>query len=150
MSHQLPEVKYVYQNGSTLDSLRWKHYIPRDGDIVISTAPKSGTTWMQNIVMHLIFQDLKFRHVFDVFPWVENSRAPIDEVIAKLDAQTHRRSIKSHMPLDGLIYHTNVKYIVVSRDARDTFMSMWNHYKNSFEMKTKPACPDTIHEFWHW
>src|SRR5262249_25037093 len=38
--------------------------------------------------------------------------------------------IKTHLPLDGLPYFAGMKYIVVGRDARDVFMSLWNHYSN--------------------
>jgi hypothetical protein len=40
----------------TCDSRRWSGYKPREGDVVIATAPKVGTTWMQQIVNLLIFQ----------------------------------------------------------------------------------------------
>ena len=150
MTNELPQVRHIYQNNSTLDSTRWEHYEPLPGDIVVATPPKSGTTWVQNIVMHLIFQDLEFRKVFHVFPWLENPSRPIQEVLDQLDAQQHRRSLKSHLPLDGIVYHPQVKYIIVNRDARDVFMSMWNHYRNTLDIKTKPQCPDDIREFWGW
>jgi Sulfotransferase domain len=38
------------------DSLRWNGFVFRDDDIVISTPPKCGTTWMQMICALLIFQ----------------------------------------------------------------------------------------------
>ena len=38
------------------DSGRWSGFPFRDGDIVISTRSKSGTTWMQMICALLIFQ----------------------------------------------------------------------------------------------
>jgi aryl sulfotransferase len=38
--------------------------------------------------------------------------------------------VKSHLPFDGLPYYPNVKYVIVARDARDVFMSFWNHYQN--------------------
>ena len=34
----------------------WSGYTPRASDIVISTYPKCGTTWMQRIVGALVFQ----------------------------------------------------------------------------------------------
>ena len=48
--------------------------------------------------------------------------------MARLEAQAHRRFIKSHLPLDALPYFPQVRYIVVVRDPRDVFMSFWNHY----------------------
>ena len=38
------------------DSARWEEFRFRDGDIVISTRSKSGTTWMQMICALLVFQ----------------------------------------------------------------------------------------------
>ena len=43
-----------YRNWVT-DSRRWSCYTPRASDIVISTYPKCGTTWMQRIVGALVF-----------------------------------------------------------------------------------------------
>ena len=39
-----------------MDSIRWQRFSARAGDIIISTPPKSGTTWMQMICALLIFQ----------------------------------------------------------------------------------------------
>jgi hypothetical protein len=41
----------------TQDSRYWDVYRPRPSDIVIATPPKCGTTWMQQIVCSLVFQD---------------------------------------------------------------------------------------------
>ena len=43
----------------------------------------------------------------------------LDDVVADLDAQTHRRFIKTHTPLDGLPHDPRVTYIGVGRDPRD-------------------------------
>jgi aryl sulfotransferase len=65
------------------------------------------------------------------------------------------------LPLDGLRFFPEVKYIVVGRDARDVFMSLWNHY-NIYSADTYrhvndtsnrvgaafPECPQDIHIFW--
>jgi aryl sulfotransferase len=52
---------------------------------------------------------------------------PIDEILARLAAQRHRRFIKTHTPADGIPLFTQAKYIFVARDGRDAFMSMCNH-----------------------
>lgn len=161
MSLRLPKVTHIYQN-HTLDTTRWESYIPRDDDIVIATPYKSGTTWMQMIVLHLIFQDLQTRPVMDIAPWLDSRFRPLDEVIQHLEQQEHRRCIKSHLPLDGLPYHSQIRYIFVGRDARDVFMSLWNHHSNfTKELHTFintlpgrkghpfPRCPEDIGDFWH-
>ena len=61
-------------------------------------------------------------------PWLDLRMAPLEEVRAKLDAQTHRRCIKTHLPLDGVPFFDEIKYVVVGRDGRDVFMSLVNHY----------------------
>lgn len=157
MYTQLPQRQHIYQNHH-LDSTRWDAYLPRDDDIVIATPYKSGTTWMQNIIMHLIFQDLQIRQAWEYSPWLDMRLAPLSEIIDKLEAQKHRRFIKTHLPLDGLPYHSEPKYIVVGRDGRDVFMSLWNHYRNFtpefFEEMNNgdyvplAECPDDIHELW--
>lgn len=116
-----------YRNWAA-DSRRWSHYRPRSGDIVIATYPKSGTTWMQRIVSLLVFQTTEPRSLSEISPWLDQRFvAPVEEVIAHIDAQEHRRCVKSHLPLDGLPFYDEVKYIHVGRDGRDAAFSFHNH-----------------------
>ncbi len=48
-------------------------------------------------------------------------------MLAQLDAQTHRRFIKTHTPLDGVPEWSDVTYVTVGRDPRDVFVS-WEHH----------------------
>jgi aryl sulfotransferase len=50
-----PTVKHIYPN-YILDSTHWHGFQVRDGDIVIATSYKTGTTWMQGICAALVFQ----------------------------------------------------------------------------------------------
>lgn len=121
----------VYRN-IAMDSARWNKFRPRDGDIIICTPPKCGTTWMQMICAMLIFQKTVFeRPLSDYTPWLDMLIAPVDEVMALFEAQTHRRFIKTHTPFDGLPYYSNVTYICIGRDPRDVFMSMDNQVHNA-------------------
>lgn len=113
----------------TIDSRRWAGYRPRPGDVVIATPPKCGTTWTQQIVGSLVFQDATPRPIPAVSPWVEQRfRASAEETFALIDGQTHRRFLKSHLPIDGLPLYDEVKYIHVARDGRDALLSMHNHF----------------------
>lgn len=167
MTEQLPQVIHTYQNHA-LDSTRWQHYQPRPDDIIIATSYKSGTTWMQEIVRQLVFLGQQYTSERDnlalmkISPWLEQRLFPLDDVLNRLDAQQHRRFIKTHLALDGLPFFSTVKYIVVGRDARDVAMSMWNHYAGFVDgvfegMKLRfareedrlPPPPADIHAFWH-
>ena len=59
--------------------------------------------------------------------WLEVNRRPIEAVDADLEAQSHRRSVKTHVPFDGVPRFQHVKYIHVARDGRDVCMSYHNH-----------------------
>jgi aryl sulfotransferase len=160
MAASQPEVLHIYQN-HLLDSTRWAHFVPRDDDIVIATSYKSGTTWTQALVTHLVLGTASVPVLDEVSPWLEARFAPLDTVLQHLDAQNHRRFIKTHLALDGLPFHPRVKYLVVGRDARDVFMSLWNHHSsylpeflaaiNAVPGRVGPELPpasDGIHAFW--
>jgi aryl sulfotransferase len=118
----------------TTDSRRWAHYKPRSGDIVIATAPKCGTTWMQQIVALLVFQSAELREIHNISPWIDMRVPPLDAVMATIEAQTHRRFLKSHLPYDAMPVYDGVRYIHVARDGRDAFMSWHNHASNYSEL----------------
>jgi aryl sulfotransferase len=160
----------IYQN-AVLDSTRWQAFIPRDDDIVISTSYKSGTTWTQAIVRELIVHAMQQANITDPTQFPTDNASSLwpdcrfrdgspDELHATLEAQTHRRFLKTYLALDGLPIYAQVKYIVVARDPRDVFMSLWNHHRdltddfldliNNFPGRMgdpQPHCPADIHDF---
>ena len=110
------------------DSRHWDRYQPRDGDIVIGTAAKVGTTWTQQIVNLLVFQSAAPRSLNELSPWLDaRIFAPPEVVLPMLEAQTHRRFIKTHLPMDALPVYDQVRYIHTARDGRDACMSYMNH-----------------------
>ncbi|MGH7012195.1 MAG: sulfotransferase domain-containing protein, partial [Caulobacteraceae bacterium] len=46
---------------------------------------------------------------------------------ASLAAQGGRRCLKTHLPLDALVFSPRAKYLYVGRDARDVVWSAYNH-----------------------
>jgi aryl sulfotransferase len=113
------------------DSARWNDFAFRQGDIVISTPPKCGTTWTQMICALLIFQDTQLPQPLALLsPWLDMLTQPKADIFARLDAQQHRRFIKTHTPLDGLPLEDGVTYICVGRDPRDVCLSHMNHMAN--------------------
>lgn len=113
------------------DSGRWAGFPYRLGDIVISTRSKSGTTWVQMICALLIFQtpDLP-APLSQLSRWLDWLVTPRDELFAQLDAQHHRRFIKTHTPLDGVPLDPQVTYIVVGRHPLDMAVSLYHQGAN--------------------
>lgn len=110
-----------------MDSRLWDAYRPRPDDVVIATYPKCGTTWTQRIVSLLIFQSPEPK-LMALSPWIdERFLGSPEETQSRIEAQTHRRYLKSHLPFDALPHHAQVKYIHVARDGLDAMMSWHNH-----------------------
>lgn len=110
------------------DSRRWERFVSRPDDIVVTTPPKSGTTWTQGIVTALLWPEGNSpAPAFDLCPWLDARVTPIAEVLARLDATQHRRVIKTHSPADCTPIHTGCRYLAVYRDPRDAFVSWANH-----------------------
>jgi aryl sulfotransferase len=125
---QLQPVRYRSHDE---DSARWLDLVFRPGDIVISTRSKSGTTWMQMMCALLIFQDPELpAPLARLSPWVDWLVRPQEEMLARLDAQQHRRFMKTHTPLDGIPIDAHTTYIVVARHPLDMAVSLYHQGDN--------------------
>jgi aryl sulfotransferase len=113
------------------DSGRWADFPFREGDVVISTRSKSGTTWLQMICALLVFQtpDLP-ASLPELSPWLDWLPLSRDEVFSRLRAQEHRRFIKTHTPLDGIPLDPCATYIVAARHPLDTAVSLYHQSAN--------------------
>jgi aryl sulfotransferase len=79
--HAMPVRSRDYQ-GHLLDSSRWDRFRPRHDDVVIATAYKAGTTWMQAIVGNLIFQGQDIPGaILEMSPWVDMRVVPLDDMV---------------------------------------------------------------------
>lgn len=119
-----------YRSGDD-DSARWAGFPYREGDIVISTRSKSGTTWMQMICALLVLDtpDLP-APLSEISPWVDHTVEPVADVFARLEAQQHRRFVKTHTPLDGLPLDDRATYVVVARHPLDMAVSLYHQGGN--------------------
>jgi len=113
-----------------MDSTIWNDFKFRDDDIIIATYAKSGTTWMQQIVSQLIFKGEEGLNVAEMSPWLDLRLPPAEVKLEALEAQAHRRFIKTHLPVDAFVFNPEVKHIYIGRDGRDVMWSMHNHQVN--------------------
>jgi len=116
------------------DSTIWNDFKFRDDDIIIATYAKSGTTWLQQIVSQLIFNGQENLEVAEMSPWLDLRVPPKEVKLPAVEAQTHRRFIKTHLPVDALVFSPKAKYIYIGRDGRDVVWSMYNHHATANEL----------------
>lgn len=113
------------------DSTIWNDFKFRDDDIIIATYAKSGTTWMQQIVAQMLFGGDPTLPVAEMSPWLDLRVPPKEIKLPQVEAQTHRRMLKTHLPVDALVFSPRAKYVYIARDARDVVWSMYNHHANA-------------------
>jgi aryl sulfotransferase len=110
-----------------MDSRIWDHFAMRDGDVVVASYAKSGTTWVQQVATQLIHGGAEDAPVATLSPWLDYRLTPSD-VLERLAAQAHRRVVKTHLPLDALTFSPRARYLYVARDGRDVALSLHHHH----------------------
>ena len=109
-------------------------------DVIISTHPKCGTTWMQQIVHGLRSRgDMSFGEISEVIPFME---VAYDCGIDLNGPQGFApRAFKTHMSADEL--PEGARYIVVLRDPMDACVSFFN-FMSGWYMEPGAVSLDTF------
>lgn len=113
------------------DSTIWNDLSFRADDIVIATYAKSGTTWMQQIIAQLLFGPDPNLAVAEMSPWLDLRVPPKEVKLPIVEAMNHRRFLKTHLPMDALVFSPTAKYVYIGRDGRDVVWSLHNHHANA-------------------
>ena len=106
-----------------------RNFKPNFSDIIITTFPKSGTTWMQQITHCLRSNgDMTFDEISIAVPWLEVSY----DMGIDLDEQQNfsPRLFKSHLTSEEI--PSGAKYIVIFRDPGDVLLSYYNFMEGWF------------------
>ncbi|XP_051577142.1 sulfotransferase family 2, cytosolic sulfotransferase 3 isoform X2 [Myxocyprinus asiaticus] len=116
-----------------------------DNDVFIITYPKSGTTWMQEILPLLLNGgDLTVVQTipnWDRVPWLEETRAS-----SILDKIPSPRAMVSHMPyhlMPQTFFNSKAKVIYVTRNPKDVLVSSFHFHKMASFLDE----PGTLEEF---
>lgn len=113
------------------DSTIWNDFAFRDDDIVIASYAKCGTTWTQQIVAQMLFGGDPSLAVAELSPWLDLRVPPKAVKLKAVEAQTHRRILKTHLPVDALVFSPRARYLYLARDGRDVVWSLYNHHRNA-------------------
>lgn len=140
--HDLPVIDAMKQ--SVLSYIR-ENFKPRDTDIWVATYPKCGTTWVQNVLSHIVYQESSAgkqegvavgttRH--ENIMWMEalSGIHKKEEIIEQVnnEPETRIRCFKSHSPISLLepLVTSKGKVIHVARNPKDVAVSMWHHSRS--------------------
>ncbi|XP_066274136.1 sulfotransferase 6B1-like isoform X2 [Branchiostoma lanceolatum] len=149
--NQPPATKYKYEYEyegipmtflapkESLDAM--KTFEMRDGDVVVLSYPKSGTSWTYQIVHEILDgkPETKFAKVLETVPDMGYETQP---VYAQLQQAPSPRLIWTHLPFQlappGLSTPINkVKVIVILRNPKDVSVSYY-YFRQNFQFTTSP------------
>jgi len=105
----------------------------RNSDILITTPPKAGTTWMQQILHQLRSGgDESFTAIDDVVPWLEITRSGKNwqQILQYFETLPEPRLFKTHCTAEQTPGIGMAKIILSSRDPRDCCVSFYHHIMN--------------------
>ncbi|XP_055942469.1 sulfotransferase 1B1-like [Argiope bruennichi] len=102
-------------------------YIPRSGDIIVSSYPKTGTTWLQYIVLQIISKGESFPNSEDmekVFPYMERTGVEV------LNSLKSPRTYMHHIPYNLMQKNEKAKVLYIYRRPEDTLVSYYHFSRN--------------------
>ncbi|XP_053329030.1 sulfotransferase 1C2-like [Spea bombifrons] len=121
-----------------------KTFEARPGDILISTYPKSGTTWIQEIV-DLIMNNgdeeiCRRAPIYERIPFIELMHL-MKPGLEEINAMPSPRVLKTHLPVQLIpasFWEHNCKVIYVARNAKDTVTSFY-HFDHMVKIHPEPG-----------
>ncbi|XP_071036748.1 sulfotransferase ssu-1-like [Parasteatoda tepidariorum] len=110
------------------------NYKAQPNDIFIVTYPKSGTTWMQHILLYILRKgkELKIDKTGDLDLSEFIKYCPFIDMYGFEGIQKMKKPgcIKTHLPYNHLSLSPEAKYIFFARNPKDCCVSFYHHARN--------------------
>lgn len=125
----------------------------RPTDVLITTSPKAGTTWMQQILYQLKSGgDTDFDNIDHVVPWLEFPRPGISwqQMLDRFDNMANPRVFKTHCTYPQTPGTDIARIILSSRDPRDCCVSFYHHVMSmtdSAKARTGVSTPTSFDDY---
>ncbi|KAK3035954.1 hypothetical protein RJ639_031377 [Escallonia herrerae] len=127
-----------------------QHFQAQDTDILLTTTPKSGTTWLKALMFALI--NRKHSPITKDHPLIANNPHDlvryleldlyVNHQVPDLASFTSPRLFSTHLPFVSLpksVHQSACKLVYLCRDPKDTFVSLWH-----FTRKLRAQNPEII------
>ena len=105
--------------------------------VFIASYPKSGTTWMQSLVYHILSDKLPLDHISNFSPFVEtdgtwddNETGQVKNTYQQTQELLGWRAFNTHLMPEMLPESDNFKFIYVIRNGKDVAVSFYHHLSN--------------------
>lgn len=121
------------QPDATHDPFVLAHFQALESDVLITTAPKAGTTWMQQILYQMRSGgDPDFDDIDTVVPWLERPREGMSwqQTLGYYDSLPRPRLFKTHCTAEQTPGIGTVYIVLTVRDPRDCCVSFYHHIMN--------------------
>ncbi|KAF4380245.1 hypothetical protein F8388_024538 [Cannabis sativa] len=126
-------------------------FVAQDDDILLTSCPKSGTTWLQSLVFSIVKRNSNSNSNNPLIS--SNPHDLIHPLELSLNDESKQRIMFTHFPYSALppsIKHSKCKIIYICRNPLDLFISHWhfvhqilgdviepNHLEECFDMFCK-------------
>ncbi|XP_072340124.1 sulfotransferase 1C2-like [Scyliorhinus torazame] len=145
----VPFPAWVADNWETV-----KTFQARPDDLLIATYPKSGTTWIQEIV-DLINENgdvkmCKRAPVYERIPFFEFFLDPLPTGIELIDKMASPRMMKTHLPIQLVpksFWEQDCKTILVARNAKDCLVSYFHFHRMTESMPEPGTWSEFLQKF---
>ena len=130
-----------------------KHFQALDSDIILVTAPKSGTTWLKALAFALLNRN-KYPNIHNnhhlltsnphaLVPFLEIDLYSDKDHVPDLNSLSPPRLFSTHIPsvlLPKSVKESNCKVVYLCRDPKDMFVSLW-HFSNKVRAQSRGPLP---------